>query len=85
MNIRLKLAFALLTLGVSGVASAANYNLNDVGTGSTYMEAYNSAKSKITAACKRLGGRITRWDKGPSGKEGNQFYVWYTGHCTGAN
>ena len=85
MNIRLKVAFTLFTLGVSGAAMAANYKLNDVGFGSTFKEAHDNAKSKITAACKRVGGRIAWWDKGPSGKEGNRFYAWYTGHCNGAN
>jgi hypothetical protein len=85
MNMRLKLAFALFTLGAAGAAMAANYKLTDVDNGSTYVDASNNAKSKISAACSHLGGRIVRWDKGASGKENGQFYAWFTGHCNGAN
>lgn len=85
MNIRLKLTFALFTLGTAGVALAANYKLNDVGFGSTFLEADQNVMNKITAACKGYGGRIVRWERGPTGKEGNRFYSWRTGHCNGAN
>lgn len=85
MNIPLKLAFALLTLGVSSVAMANNYRLNDVGFGSTYLDARAAVERQIRAECTRLGGRIARLDLGERGKEGNRFFVWMMGYCNGAN
>jgi uncharacterized protein YchJ len=85
MNIRYKVAFALLTVCASSGALANTYHLSDVGHGSTADEARRNAQSQITAKCKSLGGRINRFESGPFGKENGRWYYNMTGTCVGAN